>query len=223
MSTAERKGGRHSPPGGVQANGTPSAAAPHLTPSDAGRALTLEEFERARGQEGFRYELIDGKLEVSPQPELPHDCILEAIADQLRAYRREHPEVINKISTHARVFVPGRLPATCPEPDLAAYHDFPFHLPRGVRRWRDVSPILVVEVLSDNAEKDLIRNVELYRQVPSIREYWVLDPEGDPDRPDLRVYRRRGRSWQRPIDVPFGGVYATRLLPGFTLTVDEGT
>ena len=201
-------------------NGAPAVPL-RLTPADAGRDATLEEFEHATGQEGWRYELIDGRVEVSPAPELPHDCVLEWVADRLRAYRDAHPEAVNKISSHARVHVPGRRAATCPEPDLAAYRDFPLRLPIRGRRWQDVSPILVVETLSDdNRNKDLVRNVRLYLEVPSIREYWIIDPREDPDRPTLCVYRRRGRAWQRPIDVPFGAVYTTRLLPGFSLLVD---
>jgi hypothetical protein len=71
------------------------------------------------------------------------------------------------------------------------------------------------------ADKDLVRNVELYVEVPSIKQYWVLDPRPDPDRPSLRVYRRRGKNWQKPIDVAFGETYQTpRVLPGFALVVD---
>ncbi len=65
-----------------------------------------------------------------------------------------------------------------------------------------------------------MRNVELYLEVPSIREYWIIDPRESADRPTLLVYRRRGPRWQRPITVPFGGVYTTRLLPGFSMIVD---
>jgi Uma2 family endonuclease len=40
--------------------------------------------------------------------------------------------------------------------------------------------VLVGEVVwEDDPDKDLVRNVELYLQVPSIREYWVLDPLPD--------------------------------------------
>jgi Uma2 family endonuclease len=107
---------------------------------------------------------------------------------------------------------------TAPEPDLAVYQNYPLHRPRRERRWQDVSPILVVEVLSeDNADKDLERNRDLYVQVPSIREYWIVDPRTDPDRPTLTVLRRRGRRWLRPLDVGAGGTYTTRLLPGFSL------
>ena len=137
-------------------------------------------------------------------------------------YRDAHPEVINYVTGGARVFIPGRREATCPQPDLAAYRDFPFRWPREMRRWQDFNPILVVEVLSEEyTNKDLVRNVALYQQAPSLREYWIFDPRDAGDHPTLRVYRKRGgRSWQRPIDVPFGGTYTTPLLPGFTLTVD---
>jgi Uma2 family endonuclease len=84
-----------------------------------------------------------------------------------------------------------------------------------------MNPILVVEVLCDRYhKKDLVRNVALYQEAPSVKEYWVLDPRDDADHPTLRVYRRRGQAWQRPIDVPFAGTYTTPLLPGFTLIVD---
>jgi Uma2 family endonuclease len=79
----------------------------------------------------------------------------------------------------------------------------------------------VVEIVSDDKpEKELVRNVDLYLQAPSIREYWILDPRADPDRPTMRVYRRRGRQWQRPIDLIPGEIYTTRLLPAFHLVLD---
>lgn len=94
-------------------------------------------------------------------------------------------------------------------------------LPLKLRHWRNISPFLVVEVVSDdNAAKDVVRNVALYLEIPSVRAYWIIDPRPDPDQPKLIVYCRRGRRWQKPIAVPFGGTYATQLLPGFELVVD---
>jgi Uma2 family endonuclease len=193
----------------------------YLTPRDRGRAITLEEFQSAASREGFHYELIDGKLEVSPLPNLPHDILKDWLADWLREFVRRQPEVLRRVLAPARVFVPGRRPVTAPEPDVAAYRDFPSRVPVAKRRWQDVSPLLVAEVLSeDTADKDLVRNRELYLQVPSMREYWILDPLTDADRPSLTVYRRRGLRWQRPITVAGGGFYQTRLLPGFRLALD---
>jgi hypothetical protein len=42
-----------------------------LGPADEGRPLTLDEFFASDYQEGYRYELIDGRLSVLPQPNLP--------------------------------------------------------------------------------------------------------------------------------------------------------
>jgi Uma2 family endonuclease len=197
------------------------ATAVMLGPADHGRPMARDEFESAQGLEGYRYELIEGKVYVSPAPNLPHEWIGKWLYDRLNDYSREHPEVINFVSGKARVYVPGQEALTSPEPDLAAYHDLPLHLPIYKLAWRDVSPVLVAEILSeDNPEKDLERNVDLYLQVPSIREYWVFDPRIDPDRPTLRVYRRRGDRWQRPIVIAPGELYTTKLLPGFTLLLD---
>lgn len=191
-----------------------------LGPADHGRALTVEEFEAARWQEGYQYELIRGRLYVSPVPDLPHDRIAEWVRDLLRDYGRD-TGVFNYVTTHARVIVPDLPEATQPEPDVAAYQNFPLHLPFEEVQWGDVSPLLVVEVVGDDdPDKDLVRNVELYLAVPSIREYWVFDPRDDVNRPTLLVYRRRGQRWQRVIEVPAGEVYTTRLLPGFELCVD---
>ena len=87
-------------------------------------------------------------------------------------------------------------------------------------RWQDVSPILVVEVLSlDDPDKDLVRNVELYSQVPSIAEYWLFDTRDDPERLRLQV-RRRSRGRWRLSEYDPGDTYTTKLLPDFTLILD---
>jgi Uma2 family endonuclease len=196
-------------------------AAIALGPADHGRPLTLEEFTHAPWQEGFRYELIDGRLYVLPAPGAPHDRLVTWLYNQLGRYSSRRPAVVNYVSSRPRLFVPGRPDVTQPEPDVAAFHDWPMHLPIGSVEWEDISPILVAEVVSeDDPDKVLVRNVDLYRQVPSIREYWVLDPRVSADRPTLLVYRRYGKRWRRVLVVPPGGVHTTALLPGFRLVVD---
>jgi Uma2 family endonuclease len=191
----------------------------YLTPRDHGRRLTIDELESAQGQEGYRYELIGGKLDVSPLPDVPHDRLRKWL-ERLDDYVEARPDVLNHVQSPARVFVPDSAEVTAPEPDLAAYADFPLDLPLAEVNWRDASPLLVVEVLSpDTAEKDLERNVPLYLAVPTIREYWIVDTRDGFDRPSLIVHRRRGQRWQRPILVGNGGTYTTRLLPGFSLAL----
>jgi Uma2 family endonuclease len=191
-----------------------------LGPRDHGRFVSFDEFQAADYKLGYHYELIDGRLYVSPVPNLPEDCLEEWLSNGLREYAARHPEVINFVTNKARIFVPGGRRTTAPEPDLAAYRDFPVHLPLRERRWQDVSPILVVEIpTASDPNKDLIRNVRLYRRVPSIREYWIVDGREDPDRPLFRVYRRRARGWGIR-NARFGRTYTTKVLPDFKLIVD---
>jgi Uma2 family endonuclease len=189
-----------------------------LGPADHGRPVPYDDFKAAQWEEGYQYELIDGKLYVSPVPNAPQGLVERWIFLKVLNYSERHPEVINLVYNKARVFVPGRPGVTNPEPDVAAYQDFPLEVPFDSLDWEDISPILVVEVLSlDDPDKDLVRNVELYLQVPSVREYWIIDTREGADRPTMQVYRRRGKSWQRVIEVGFGETYTTKLLPGFKL------
>jgi Uma2 family endonuclease len=187
-------------------------------PADHGRRMSYVEYLAGDYQEGYKYELIDGELYVSPEANADHEWVDLWLLYQLNDYARDHPEVINHVTNRARLFVSGRKDVTAPEPDLAAYHNYPQHRPRGGRQWENLSPILVAEVLSpDNADKDLVRNVELYWQVPSIKEYWLFDLREMAERP-LMVYRRQARKWKR-IPVAYGESYSTRMLPGFALVV----
>ena len=195
----------------------------YLTPADHGRPLSWEEFERADAEEGFRYEMIEGKVFVSPVPNLPHDDIVEWLKNLFVAYSQQHPDIIRRVKGPARVFLAERTEdITAPEPDVACYATDPSDLPKAERNWRNVTPFLVVEILSeDNQDKDLDRNRRLYLEVESIREYWIVDPLEDADRPSLIVYRRRGSRWGARRDIASGGTYTTPMLPGFSLSLDS--
>jgi Uma2 family endonuclease len=188
--------------------------------AEHGHPVTLEEFESAEFEEGYKYELIDGRLYVSPTPNLPEDQVANWLFLKLCEYKLRRPTAIAYLSQKARVFVPGRPEATCPEPDIAVYRRFPKELLIGKANWQSVSPILVVEVLFDaDPHKDLVRNVELYLEVPSIREYWILDARNTPGQPTLIVHRRRERRWMTR-EYEFGETYKTKILPGFSLRID---
>jgi Uma2 family endonuclease len=168
---------------------------------------------------GYKYEIIDGELYVSPEANPDHVWFEVWLMNQFLDYTRDHPEVINFVTMKSRVFVPGRPDVTAPEPDFAAYRNFPERRPRGGRRWENLSPVLVAEVISpDDPGKDLVRNVKLYWQVRSIKEYWVFDLREVAEQP-LTVYRRQSRKWKIFRLAP-GQKYTTGLLPGFELVVN---
>lgn len=189
-------------------------------PADHGRPVTADELGEAEYDEGHLFEVIDGRFYVSPKPGLPEGFLDDWLYDKLRDFVRACPEVANKVSDGARVFVPGRPELTVPEPDLAVYRNFPFDVPIRELNWEEVSPVVVAEVLVEgDAEKDLVRNVDLYFQVPSIAEYWILDGSENPDQPLFIARRRWGTRWLL-TEVPYGESYTTRTLPGFELLID---
>ena len=188
-----------------------------LGPTDHGRALTLDDFDDAEFAPGHRYEIIDGRLYVSEEPDPTENALELWLFEKLWDYSRSNASVLNRVTNKGRVFVHARTNATVPEPDIAAFEDYPLDQRLKGIKWSDVSPVLVCEVLMGAAEKDLERNVELYLAVPSIKEYWVLDGRENPEQPTLIQHRRYGKRWVvRPF--PYGSTFTTRLLPGFSLS-----
>jgi len=95
---------------------------------DHGREISLDDFMIAEHETGYQYELIEGRLYVSPQADPPQNFVDEWIGLKLSLYSLQHPEIINFVSSKAQVFIPGRR-TTIPEPDRTCYRDFPKHLP----------------------------------------------------------------------------------------------
>jgi len=186
---------------------------------DHGRGLTLQEFDDADRAPGFQYEIIEGRLYVSPEANVPEQLLEAWLRDKLVHYKALNPEIIGLVATKGRVFVSSREEATVPEPDLAIFAPFP-RRPFREHRWQDLDAFIVIEVLVDgDIAKDLQRNPKLYGRLKRIREYWVLNGSVSPDEPTLIVHTRSGRRWS-VTHYPFGSTYATKLLPGFELAID---
>lgn len=191
-----------------------------LGPADHGRPVSLDDYEAADFEPGHQYEIIDGRVYVSPLPSLPENRLERWLDRKLSRYAEDHPEVFNYVTVKGRVFVDEREGATVPEPDIAAFRDLDPDADLEAVRWQDLAPVLVCEVLVESdPDKDLVRNVELYFEVPSIREYWVLDGRVSVTRPTLIQRRRYGTKWV-VREYPYGSTFTTKLLPGFTLLID---
>lgn len=196
-----------------------STAVLKLGPADHGRPVSLDEFDAADFAPGVRYEIIDGRVYVSSEPDPTENELELWLFEKLWDYSRADGSALNRVTNKGRVFVHDRPDETVPEPDIAAYTDYPLDRRYTGTKWSEVSPVLVCEVLMDDADKDLRRNVELYLAVPSIKEYWVLDGRADPEEPVLIQHRRYGKRWV-VRDYPSGSTFTTKLLPGFTLLID---
>lgn len=182
-------------------------------PKDHGRAVSDEELELAEYRPGYDYEVIFGRLYVSPAPNPEHDLVEKHIYNQIYLYSLDRPDIVGYVTDRARVFVDSEEKTTAPEPDLAVYAEGPDD------DWRAVGPFIVGEVLrGEEIDKDLFRNVELYWRVPSIQEYWVFDIRENPRRPTLLVHRRTRNGWDTR-ELAASDTYQTSLLPGLKLAI----
>src|SRR5207248_1002142 len=67
-----------------------------IGPADHGRTMTLAEFMEVEVEEGYRYELASGVLEVSEAPNDPHGDVIANLYDAISGYRRDHPGVTRR-------------------------------------------------------------------------------------------------------------------------------
>lgn len=143
-----------------------------IGPSDHGRPMTLEEFREAEEQEGYRYELARGVLEVTEVPSDDHGQVVDNLHESFSTYRRQHPGVIRRIGhgSDTRLLIPEW--DSDRNPDLAII--FP-EAPKN-QRGRQI-PGLVVEVLSPGRrarDRDYLEKREEYL-TRGVREYWIVD------------------------------------------------
>ncbi len=190
-----------------------STAAPRLQrlrlgPRSAGMLLTPKEFDRARGKEGWRYELINGVLVVSPTPSRKERSPNDRLGQWLWNYRDMHPQG-------------SALDTTVPEEEIKTRQNrrrMDRAIWAGLGRLPEEKeiPTIVVEFVSDgkvNQERDYVVKQEEYREI-GVREYWVIDRF----KRSMTVYRFGGAK-DEVLVIPEGQKYSPSLLPGFELDV----
>lgn len=161
-----------------------------------------------------RYELIDGELHVSTQPDWHHQETSTEIAFALRLWDRQW--------RYGRVF---GAPGVILSPEDAVAPDLGWVSRERVSRvvWDDGklhdAPDLMVEVLSPgarNQQRDLELKLDLYSRY-GVREYWIADWR---DR-TLQVYRRTNAHLARVSTLLAENTLTSPLLPDFAVPVSE--
>jgi Uma2 family endonuclease len=120
-------------------------------------------------EDGQRYEVVDGKLLVSPAPSRVHQRAVGELYAGLRAYVRAHR--IGEL-----LLSPGDVeldPRTLVQPDLFVA---PLDAEHPGRTWREIDRLLLaVEVLSP-ATAHADRHIKRRRyQRHGVPEYWIVD------------------------------------------------
>ena len=184
-----------------------------IGPADHGRRMSLEDFDHAEVQEGYRYELGRGVIIVSDVPHLFHGNQVDFIRQDLAEYRAK------KLTSIAKIFGPGECKILLTDleserhPDVAIYKKPPLDL-RDL--WATWIPDVAIEVVSTDSEhRDYVEKREEYL-IFGIREYWIVDAY----KQQMLVLTRRGGKWtQRVIRPP--EIYQTKLLPGYEFNIGK--
>ncbi len=185
---------------------TPAVRRLRLGPRSAGQLLSTVEFDSARFQEGWRYELINGVLVVSPTPSRMERRPNEELGRWLWDYQEEHPQGSSLDATLQEETIETKQNRR--RADRATW--------AGLGRDPEEGevPSIIAEFVSAgkvNQERDYVAKRAEYREI-EVREYWVIDRF----RRTLTVSHLTGESDQEQV-ISEKQTYETPLLPGFVL------
>ena len=177
-------------------------------PDSAGILMTPAEFDRADFVEGWRYELINGRLIVSPIPSEAESDPNEELGSWLRVYRSSHPQGASLDATlQERIVKTGRNRRRADRVIWAGL---------GRKPRKGETPTIVAEFVS-SGKSDRKRDYEEKRaeyMAIKVKEYWILDRF---ERVMTVFIRRGGKIIKRVVKE--NETYTTDLLPGFELSL----
>jgi Uma2 family endonuclease len=179
-------------------------------PRSAGTRMTPREFDRAEFLEGWRYELINGVLVVTPMALINERDPNEMLGHWLYAYQIGHPQgSALDLTTYEHTLRTGKNRRRADRVIWAGLGRLP-----GAR---DV-PAIVVEYVGAgkrNRKRDYEEKRDEYMAI-KVQEYWVVDRF----QRTLTVFSRQGNRIKRQV-ITEKQSYSTPLLPGFELPLAE--
>lgn len=178
-------------------------------PEDHGRPMSLNDFDRAVGRDGYLYELNKGVIDVVNVPTPGHGRQVRALLRQVTLYEEGHPGVIEFVagSGDAKLLI---------GPTQSERHaDLSIYLspePADEDVWSRWVPEIVVEVVSDRSAKRDYEDKPPEYLALGVREYWIIDAR----RRQMTVLSRWRGQWRERVVKP-PKKHSTHLLPGFAL------
>nr|WP_264308954.1 Uma2 family endonuclease [[Leptolyngbya] sp. PCC 7376] len=147
--------------------------------------MTPEEYLAWEEQQEYRYEYIDGEIIAMTGGSLAHNDIALNLYSLLRPHLKKRGCRINVADVkvqgkaNSRYFYPDLVISCHPEDKQA-------------KKWIQY-PSTIIEVLSPStANYDKSRKLKLYRQIPSLQEYILIDSQ----KVSVEMYQRQtGKMW----------------------------
>ena len=127
--------------------------------------ISFDEFERLPKEDGFRYELLDNLVMMSPRPAAKHQKVSGRLfAELLMRLKGQNCDVIQELD----LVIDGQYLI----PDLMVICNDTFEGNR-----YEKPPLIVIEIISpSSASIDYMTKRHKYEQL-GVQEYWIVSPE----------------------------------------------
>ncbi|BAF58555.1 Uncharacterized protein conserved in cyanobacteria [Pelotomaculum thermopropionicum SI] len=170
---------------------------------------TYEDY--CRLPEGAPYELIGGKLVMTPSPGKKHQIILKRLLKLLDNYveDKDAGEVLcvprDVCLAPTEVYQPDILFVAKDRLEISAEDKV------------NGAPDMIAEILSpSNAYYDLRKKFKAYEKY-GVREYWIVDPE----EASIEVYELADGKFRLAAQKEKSGIVSSVVLPGFTIKLED--
>ena len=177
-----------------------------------GTRMSLDEF-LALGETDGKWELDDGALYIMASGSPDHQFLMRQfgrhIDDHLDGFEEPPAQFYHEMTT-----ILSRELQRAPEPDIVIILSERQHI---VGRSRvEGAPDIVVEILSTDRSRDLVRKRQIYAEA-GVLEYWPIDPHNDTV---TQLELRDGAYVERAV-LGVEDVLTTPLLPGLAIPLAE--
>jgi Uma2 family endonuclease len=150
-----------------------------------GLKVTREEYLDLR-EDGYKYDMIDGVLVMSPSAFFEHNDVLSEIISLLRVFLKQNEA--GKAVVETDIYLPDGDDVLRPDITVILKENFGIikgHI-HGV-------PDIVVEILSESTRmRDLGIKADRYLK-NGIKEYWIVDP----DKKSIELWQNQKDHWKK--------------------------
>ncbi|MCB1144866.1 MAG: Uma2 family endonuclease [Leptospiraceae bacterium] len=174
-------------------------------PKYAGRVVTREEYIDLP-EDGFRYDMIEGVLQVSPSPEFEHaNCSSNFHLLLGNFIKKNH---LGKIVMKCDVLLPDGGDVIRPDISVILKENLGI-----IIRHIHGAPDLVAEILSPSTrDRDLGIKADRYL-ASGVKEFWIIDPKDK----TVQVWKNEKSSWKKET----GDVLQSTILKGLVIQSKE--
>ena len=172
---------------------------------------TYEDYKRLP-DDGWRYEVIEGELVMTPAPRTQHQVVsanLEFAMMNLARSKR-----LGQV-LHAPIDVRLGDLANPVQPDILFICQERLDIIQ--KDWIEGAPDLIVEILSPGNWIDDRRTKYRVYALAGVREYWIIDP----DKRQIEIFALRGSDYELMGRFGPGERATSEVLAGFEIGVDE--